>query len=97
MAINFDLDQNGNILAMWFTLNIGTQVTPDELLMLEEKLKEQVTFKPIRKSNQKFFSVTSVKCTFKEIKEGEIPYIRKSAAYRREIGEIEEMKREEEN
>jgi|GEM_PF-2772274 hypothetical protein len=90
--VHFDVDQDGKHLGMWFTLGLDTQVTPDELLLLEENLKELIVFRPIRKSEHRFFSEIYIRTTFKEIYEGNIPFIHKSKRVMEETAEIEKLK-----
>jgi len=90
--VHFDVDQDGKHLGMWFTLGLDTQVTPDELLLLEENLKELIEFRPIRKSEHRFFSEIYIRTTFKEIYEGNIPFIHKSKRVMEETAEIEKLK-----
>ena len=89
ITIFFNLDQNGKYLFTSFVLNSGTQVDPDEILTLEENLKALVKFVPIRKSEYKFLDGVFIKTTFKEILNGEIPFIRKSDKYLQELEKLE--------
>jgi len=75
--VGFDLDQDGNILMLYFTLDTATIVATEELFNLEENIKKFFVFKPIRKVNVKLSGGFGITTNFKEILAGEIPYIRK--------------------
>ncbi len=95
ISVYFDLDQNGIPLSISFSLDSQTKVTPDEIINLDEIIRQLVTFTPIQKSNQRYFYVVRIKTTFKEVLEGEIPNIRKSENAMLKIAEIEKLKEEE--
>lgn len=82
--LGFDLDQDGNILRIIFTLDTATLITSDELYNLEENIKKLFVFQPIRKVKVKLMGGFGVMTNFKEILAGEIPYIRKMEEQQRE-------------
>ena len=75
--LGLNLDQNGNILYMYFSLDTNTVITPDELYCLEVNFKKLLVFVPIRKINEKHMDGFGITTTFKEIQAGEIPAIRR--------------------
>jgi len=76
--LGFDLDQDGNILRIIFTLDTATLITANELYNLEENIRKLFVFKPIRKASVKLSGGFGIGTNFKEILIGEIPYIRKA-------------------
>jgi hypothetical protein len=84
LKVGFDLDQDGNILSVNFSLDTMTLITTDELYILEENIRKLLIFKPIRKAKAKLMGGFGIATSFKEILAGEIPYIRKMEEQQRE-------------
>jgi len=82
--VGFDLNQDGNLLRLMFVLDTATIITTDELYNLEENIKNDFVFKPIRKVSVKLSGGFGITTNFKEILTGEIPYIRKMEEQQRE-------------
>ncbi|MGE0078582.1 MAG: hypothetical protein AB7S48_12035 [Bacteroidales bacterium] len=82
--LGFDLDQDGNILRIIFTLDTATLITANELYNLEENIRKLFVFKPIRKASVKLSGGFGIGTNFKEILIGKIPYIRKAEERQRE-------------
>ncbi len=86
--IRFRLNQDGEHLAMSFTLNYGTSLTPDEILTLEENLKKMVSFTPLRKFEYKLLTAYVIRTDFDEIRRGDITRLKKMEANQRERAKL---------
>ncbi|MGD9679173.1 MAG: hypothetical protein AB7V16_12600 [Vulcanibacillus sp.] len=86
--IRFRLNQDGEHLAMSFTLNYGTSLTPDEILTLEENIKKMVSFTPLRKFEYKLLTAYVIRTDFDEIRRGDITRLKKMEANQRERAKL---------
>ncbi len=86
--IRFRLNQDGDHLAMSFTLNYGTSLTPDEILSLEENLLKLVSFIPLQKFEYKLLTSYSISTDFDEIRRGDITRLKKKEADQRERAKL---------
>jgi len=82
--VGFDLNQDGKLLRIMFVLDTSTIITTDELYSIEENIKKDFVFNPIRKVNTKLSGGFGITTNFNEILAGEIPYIRKMEEQQRE-------------
>jgi len=88
IVIDFRLTQDGEYLAMAFTLNYGTSLMPDEILTLEENIKKMVTFTPLQKFEHKLLTAYVIRTDFDEIRRGDITRLKKMEANQRERAKL---------
>ncbi len=88
IVIDFRLTQDGEYLAMAFTLNYGTSLTPDEILTLEENIKKMVTFTPLQKFEHKLLTAYVIRTNFDEIRRGDVTKLKKMEANQRERAKL---------
>jgi len=88
IQIGFSLNQGGEHLGMGFVLNYGTNITPDEILTLEENLLKMVSFIPLQKFEYKLLTSYSIRTDFDEIRCGDITRLKKMEANQRERAKL---------
>lgn len=84
LHIGLDINQDGRILGVIFSLDTATIITTEDLYCLEVNVRKRFVFKPIRKVNVKLMGGFGITTNFKEILDGEIPHIRKMEEQQRE-------------